>query len=148
MEIEDWNLLTSPKEILDILPYGISIQTIEYKVLYENKAMTDLVGHYMGKKCFTRWSYLPDYNDAACKDCPLQWSLKDNKVHVIVRKLLDKKGNDLYIEITHIPILNDDSEFTQFIEIVKNVTDNEEAKLLILEDREKIFKEMYLGLSR
>ena len=45
--------------ILDELPYGISVQDTNHIVLYENKKVKELVGTYMGKQCFKRWTYIP-----------------------------------------------------------------------------------------
>ena len=41
--------------ILDELPFGISVQDTNHTVLYENKKVKELLGTYLGKKCFKRW---------------------------------------------------------------------------------------------
>ena len=46
--------------VLDNLPFGVSIQTKNRVIIYENKFISSLLGSYYKRYCYDRWNYLPD----------------------------------------------------------------------------------------
>ncbi len=124
--------------ILDHLPFGISVQTVERQILYENAAVKDLVGSYVYRYCFNRWHYLEGKGDEPCEDCPATIGFDDKKIHKIFRKTLDKNNKDLYLEIQFIPVFEENGEIEKFIEIIRNVTILDKAKVLAYTPIEEI----------
>jgi hypothetical protein len=124
--------------ILDHLPFGISVQTLDRKILYENSAVKELVGSYIYRHCFNRWHYLEGKGDEPCSDCPATIGFEDKKTHKIFRKTQNEEGNDLYLEIQFIPVFEENGEIEQFIEIVRNVSLLDKAKVLAYTPIEEI----------
>jgi len=50
--------------ILDFLPFGVTVQRADYTIIYENRTIKDLIGSYLGKKCYTRWKFIPGWGNA------------------------------------------------------------------------------------
>jgi len=96
--------------ILDKLPFGISVQTPDRQIIYENKTVKELVGTYLFRQCYNRWHYLPERRDKPCPDCPAIIGFQDKSEHRIFRKTSNENGDDLFLEIQFIPILNKKSE--------------------------------------
>lgn len=134
-----------PTIILDQIPMGISIQDLNYTIQYENKAAIDTFGSFKGKKCYSRWNYTGQRGK--CEDCPSNIALLDKKPHYIIRRMKDQSGKDITVEITHIPLLDDNSNVVKFIEIIKDITTAEELKILNSAERGNIFKEIYFGIT-
>jgi hypothetical protein len=134
-----------PKIILDQLPMGISIQDLNYTIQYENKAAIEMFGSFKGKNCYTRWDYTG--NRGKCEDCPSNIALLDKKGHSIIRRMKDRSGKDMTIEINHIPLLDNDNNIVKFIEIIKDITTTEELKILDSDVRDDLFKEIYFGIT-
>ncbi len=124
--------------ILDLLPFGISVQTIERKILFENETVQELLGSYVQRSCFSRWHYLEGKGDEPCPDCPATIGFKDNKSHKIFRKTQDKEGKDLFLEIQFIPVFNENNEIDKFVEIINNVSLLDKAKILASKSIEEI----------
>ncbi|MHA1910095.1 MAG: hypothetical protein ACTSYA_00225 [Candidatus Kariarchaeaceae archaeon] len=140
------------KTILDSLPIGISVQTIDLTLIYENKAMVNMVGSYLGVKCWNRWNYLTsfiqDYVPGQCVTCPHRAVEVDHKTHTEFREIINPKGETLFIEITHIPLFNDKGKLAWFIETIKDVSASEKARLLSRKLVEADPTKVKLGLIR
>jgi len=134
--------------ILDQLPFGISVQTIERKILFENEAVKDLVGSYIHRSCFNRWHYLEGKGDEPCSDCPATIGFKDNKSHKVFRKTQDKQGKDLFLEIQFIPVFNENNEIDKFVEIIKNVSLLDKAKILAYKPIEEIINSVQSSIVK
>ena len=134
--------------ILDELPFGISVQTIDRKILYENQTVKNLVGSYVYRHCFNRWHYLPGKGDEPCPDCPATIGFQDNKSHKVFRKTQDKNGEDLFIEIQFLPIFDKDQEITNFIEIINNVSLLDKAKVLSMSSAEDIVSSLQFSFVK
>ena len=46
--------------ILNALPFGISVQSKDRYVLYENQKAKELTGSFKLNHCYNRWKHLPD----------------------------------------------------------------------------------------
>ena len=116
--------------ILDELPFGISVQKIDRTIIYENQKVRELVGSFLYRQCYNRWHYIPERKNKPCPDCPASIGFSDKQRHTIFRKTIDEKGNDLFLEIQFIPILNEDEEVEKYIEIIRNVKLTDKTRIL------------------
>lgn len=132
--------------LVNALPLGISIQTKDRVVLYENKAVKDLLGSFKGHYCYKRWKYLPDGGKEPCKDCPVFLAFEDKTQHSIFRKTEDKNGNPLFLEVSMVPILNKANELEYYIEIIKIVDLMDKKTILATERIRDIVKKMRFSL--
>lgn len=143
--IEDYNNF---ELILNALPFGISVQTSERIVLYENQKAKELTGSYKLHLCFNRWKHLPDEGDAICKDCPATISLIDKSPHKIFRKTLSKDSKELFLEIQVIPILEKNGDITKYVEILRDVSESETAKVLIEKPIGMLLNQLEFSMSK
>ena len=120
----------SLESILNSFPFGISIQDKDRIILFENDKAKSLTGSFCHKKCFLRWKYLPEEGNSICKDCPATISLIDFSPHKVFRRTLNKKSEEMLIEIHTIPILEKDGSVNKYIEILHDVTNDEIARTL------------------
>ena len=132
---------------LDNLPFGISIQTKDRTIQYENETAVIFFGNAsLHEKCYRRWNYLPGEGDSICKDCPATICSQDKKIHQILRKTLNQQQQEIYVEIQCIPILNSVGEIVQYLEIIKDVTNQENTKILAKYSIEEIVKSLEFSL--
>jgi hypothetical protein len=110
---------------LEELDIGLSIQSKDYTVIYENQRMRELTGGFNFRKCFERWEHLPDYEGKPCKECTIGVSIVDGKEYSILTEKMSPDGQKILLEVNHVPLLNKDGELEVLIETYKNVTNEE-----------------------
>ncbi|MHA2362685.1 MAG: hypothetical protein ACXAC7_01910 [Candidatus Hodarchaeales archaeon] len=145
MSLEQDNIMKSSLEttyklILDNLPFGVSLQDKKRIIFFENKKAKELLGSFHTRPCFHRWQYLPNEGHKVCDNCPAVMSLKDKQAHKIYRKTKSRNLEDLLLEFYCIPLLDENGEVTKYIEIIKDVTDQEKAQILSETNKEKIIE--------
>ena len=104
--------------VLASMGEGLSILSLDYKVLLQNMAHRKLIGEAVGKYCYETF----DHNVAVCEDCPLKLSLADGSTHTRLRHV-QREGREIYLEISASPLRNSSEEITGGIEVVRDVTD-------------------------
>jgi hypothetical protein len=134
--------------ILNSLPFGISVQSSDRIVLYENSKAIELIGSFNLKHCFTRWDHIPNEGTAICTDCPATISLIDTKPHRIFRKTLKKDMTELFLEIQVIPIFEKDGKVKTFIEILNDVSKDETTRVLTEKPIDEILNSLNFSLSK
>lgn len=134
--------------ILDKLPIGISVQTPSREILYENETVKELLGSYLNRQCYIRWHYLPGRGDTPCPECPATVGMQDNIGHKVFRKTTDEKGDDLYLEIEFIPVTDSEGKLEKFIEIIRNVTLQEKAKVLATKSIDEIVNGIQVSIVK
>ena len=103
--------------ILENIGEGISIEDMDLRVLYQNKAHRNLVGPHVGEYCYQAFHQLAE----ACKDCPVIMSFKDGLVHAMQRSTISEKGT-MHLEITASPLSDYSGKIIAGIEVVRDVT--------------------------
>ncbi len=134
--------------VLDELPFGVSVQSADRKILYENESVKKLVGSYVTRKCYNRWHYIPGKGNEACRDCPATVGFEDGMSHKVFRKTQDKNGQEMFLEIQFVPVMNENKKITKFIEIIRNVTLLDKAKVLSLTSLEDITKSLQFSFVK
>lgn len=132
--------------ILDELPFGISVQDTNHTVLYENKKVKELLGTYLGKKCFKRWTYIPGEGQDPCRDCMMPLIIKDKAYHKVFRRTIDKQGEEMFLENHYIPLVEENGEVNQFIEIFKVCTEHEKGKVLSIQTPEQVLEKVQFSI--
>ena len=103
--------------IIAAIPDGISIQDLDYRVLYQNEVHRALVGDQVGKRCYEKYAGL----DAVCPGCPVARSFADGGRHLLEKSRQTADGM-LHIEISAAPLRNARGEIVAGIEAVRDVT--------------------------
>ena len=118
--------------ILDAVGDAVSIQDLEYRVIYQNKAHRDLMGDHLGKFCYEAY----EGNPATCSNCPVSKSFADGQVH------REERANPIagvlrYFEITTSPQFNAEGKIVAGIEVVREITARKQAETEIRETADK-----------
>ncbi len=104
--------------ILASMGEGLSILSLDYKVLLQNLAHKKLIGEAVGTYCYEAY----DHNVAVCDDCPLKLSFADGATHTRLRHV-KRDGREIHLEISASPLRNSSGEIAGGIEVVRDVTD-------------------------
>lgn len=132
--------------ILDELPYGISVQDTNRTILYENKKVKELLGTYMGTKCFKRWTYIPGEGQDPCRDCMMASIIKDKTGHKIFRRTINKQGEEMFLEIHHIPLVEESGEVNLYIQIIEVCAVHDKGKVLSTQTPEQVLENVQFSI--
>ena len=103
--------------IIDVIGDPISIQDVDFKILYQNQRHRDIVGDQTGKYCYSAYQG----RDSICEGCHLEMAFKDGKVHIVERSRATENGIS-YSENIASPLKNSDNKIIAGIEIVRDIT--------------------------
>ncbi len=134
--------------ILDKLPFGISVQKKDRTIIYENQKTKDMVGSFLFRQCYNRWHYIPKRKNAPCPDCPANIGFADKQRHKIFRKTIDEDGDDLFLEIQFIPILDENEELERYIEIIRDVKLLDKARILSSKKSDEILESVQISFVK
>ena len=134
--------------ILNTLPFGISVQTKDRKVIFENDKIKELVGSYASNHCFSRWNYIPGEGKTICKDCPATIALLDHNMHKIFRKTIKRDDTNLFIEIQVLPIIEKNGEITKYIEVINDVSNDEVIKSIVDKPISELINNLQFSVSK
>jgi PAS domain S-box-containing protein len=130
--------------ILAAVGDGISIQDIDYKILYQNQHSIDMVGDHRGECCYKAYQC----EDAVCDGCHLAMSFEDGKTHKKEQTRVTD-GGILHYEIIASPLKDSTGKIIAGIEAVRDITMRKqmEEKLRQSEERfRRIFEDGPLGM--
>ena len=116
-------------QLLNKLPYAITVHDNNDNIVYENSKAIELFGIRPDSICQSRWCRHSDEIENACPLCPGKFTKEDQKEHKVFRKLIDTNLNVRYLEFETVPVLDRNNESDGFIEIVRDVTKGETIKV-------------------
>lgn len=109
--------------ILAGLGVGVIIQSLDYKVEYENAFQQGMVGRHVGEQCYKAYENL----DGICPGCPMVLSLKDGAIHKLEREIQTPGGSRFY-DLISSPLKDSTGAIIGGIKVVKDVTDVRRAQ--------------------
>lgn len=119
-----------PSIIISGIGDGISIQDTDFKILYQNQALKDLIGDHVGEYCYKAY----EHNEDVCEGCPVADSFKDGRVHKAERAgIVD--GSILKIEIAASPMRDSSGRIIAGIEVVRDITERKLVEEAIIRER-------------
>ncbi|MFC1855628.1 PAS domain S-box protein [Thermodesulfobacteriota bacterium] len=131
--------LKRAQNILSETSYGVSVQDLNFKVLYQNKAHINMVGVHRGEYCYNAYEQKED----VCDGCPVAQAFADGNSHTTVRSVV--LGYKLrHFEITAFPLKDSEGKITEGIEMVTEITDKIETVNALKESEEK-FKRIIIN---
>lgn len=109
--------LASARVFLDAMGEAISIQDIEFRVIYQNGAHKGLIGDQTGKHCYEAY----EKSEKICDGCPVAQSFLDGGIHTAERTGTSHNG-PVHVEVTAAPLRDDSGKIVAGIEQVRNIT--------------------------
>lgn len=112
-------------DIIAAMGDGLCIVGLDFRVIYQNKVHEELTnGNFAGSYCFKSFHQ----QTSICPECPVQAAFADGRVHR-QRKANKAAGQTAaYVEITASPLFDNAGELIAGIEIVRNISDQENAR--------------------
>jgi diguanylate cyclase (GGDEF)-like protein/PAS domain S-box-containing protein len=102
---------------------GISIQDIDFKILYQNQVHKDIIGDHAGEYCYRAY----ERSGSVCEGCPLAMTFEDGEIHTEERRV-DLDGRVLYVEITASPLKDASGKIIRGIEVVRDITERKKTE--------------------
>ncbi len=112
--IEEKNKLES---LLATLADGITVQDIDFKILYQNKVHSDRQGVHTGEYCYRAYQH----RETICDGCLLSQSFIDGRIHRHETMATTENGV-IYLEVTSCPMKDAAGNIVSGIESVRDIT--------------------------
>jgi len=110
----------SREELLSVvegIADGISIQALDYTVLYQNPAHIAMIGYHVGEKCYRAY----ESNTSVCEGCPVREVFETGRTHSVI-KSSQFHGTRRYIQINASPLKDASGKVIGGIESVRDIT--------------------------
>src|SRR3990172_4533599 len=96
---------------------GISMQDADFRVLYQNRVLKNMIGSHIGEYCYTAY----ERREHICDGCPVIMSFKDGKIHTAEQSTATDKGT-IHVEVTASPLRDASGKIIAGIEVVRDIT--------------------------
>lgn len=126
------------RTVVECLGEGITIKDLDYRILYQNKAMTEMFGDWTGSACYEIFGL-----DEPCQQCPSRNALQDGQVHSSYRSL-QFNGKTMHIESTASLLRDSRGTVTGTVEIIREISERIKSEQTI---RDMAFLDPLTGLS-
>lgn len=103
--------------IIDVIGDAISIQDTDFKILYQNNRLKDIVGDRVGEYCYKAYQG----EDKVCEGCHLAMAFKDGQIHTVERTRISSEGI-MYSENTASVLKDPNGKIVVGIEVVRDIT--------------------------
>ncbi|MBU1716572.1 MAG: response regulator [Proteobacteria bacterium] len=97
---------------------GITVQDINFKILYQNARQRERQGDHLGEYCYRAYQN----KEQVCEGCPLAKCFKDGKTHKRETSAQTEKG-PIYMEVTASPMFDADGKIVGGMEVVRDITE-------------------------
>ncbi|HWR73667.1 MAG TPA: PAS domain S-box protein, partial [Nitrospirota bacterium] len=124
---------------------GITIQSTDFRILYQNPVHKQMIGEHTGEYCYRTFHQ----RDAVCDECPLEKSFRDGKVHTAERSSESDRGT-VHVEITTSPLRDPSGTIVAGIEVVRDKTESKRREAAVRESEELFrgaFENANVGVS-
>jgi PAS domain S-box-containing protein len=121
---------TRSESILAALGDAISIQDVNFRILYQNQAHIDMYGNHTGESCYDAYHG----KDHVCNDCHLVLSFQDGKIHTMEQSRSTDNGT-VYYESKSSPLKNSKGKIIAGIELVRDITERRKTEELIQQSK-------------
>ena len=106
------------RSVLECLGEGVSLKNLDLAVVYQNRALTELLGDRTGQLCYTAY----DGSSAPCPDCQALLAMQRGGIHS-TRKGFLCHGEELILESTASPLTDARGKIVGVVEITRDVSE-------------------------
>lgn len=111
------------ESLISSMGFGLIIQDLDYRIIYENAAQQQLLGSHMGQYCYQAFQC----RDSIRENCPMELSLKDGGVYKYYKSFPTPDGIR-HIELTTSAQRNADGRIIAGIKIVRDITQEKQME--------------------
>lgn len=113
------------RTVVECLGEGLTIKDLDYRIVYQNSAMTDMFGDHVGKPCFGIFGL-----EAPCDGCPTVMAMENGNTHSS-RRTCRIGGKTIHIESTASLLRNARGLVTGSVEIIRDISARVKTEHLI-----------------
>ncbi|MCX5845071.1 MAG: PAS domain S-box protein, partial [Deltaproteobacteria bacterium] len=121
------------QSIIDAMVSGVSIQDLDYNIIYQNEVLKNAFGDRLGEKCYRVY----EGNDTICDGCPVKMAYRDGKAHTSERRVIMPTGELTIWENTANTIRDAGGKIVSCLEIARNITERKRTEEALRESEEK-----------
>jgi len=111
------------ESIISSMGFGLIIQDLDYRIIYENDTQQQLLGSHMGQYCYQAF----ECGDSICENCPMELSLKDGGIYKYYKSIQAPDGVR-NIEFTTSAQKNADGRIIAGIKIIRDITQEKQME--------------------
>lgn len=111
------------ESIISSMGFGLIIQDLDCRIIYENDAQRQLLGSHMGQYCYQAF----ECRDSICENCPMELSLKDGGIYKYYKSFPTPDGVR-HIELTTSSQKNAEGRIIAGIKIVRDITQEKQME--------------------
>ena len=126
------------RTVVESIGEGISIKDLDNRIIYQNRAMTEMLGDQVGATCYEVFGL-----KSPCQGCPATLALKDGQAHSSSMNH-QFNGSTLHIESTASPLKNSRGIVTGVVEIIRDISERINNEQII---RDLAFLDPLTGLA-
>jgi len=105
------------RTVVESMGEGITVKDLDYRILYPNRAMSELFGDWTGSACYEIFGYT-----TPCQACPTVETIKDGQPHTSCRSY-QLGGRTLHIESSASLLRDSHGSVTGTVEIIRDVSE-------------------------
>ncbi len=110
--------------VINAMEDGLTIQDLDYNIIYQNEAIKNVFGVRLGEKCYSTY----EGKNSICDACPVEMVYKDGKSHISERRVVMPSGEIVFFENIASPIKDASGKIVSSLEIVRNITGRKQAE--------------------
>jgi len=129
---------TKVDSILECMGDGLTIQDKDFRIVYQNEAIIELMGEHLGEHCYEAY----ERSDSICANCQVIEVYRDGGTHRIERPVPTLKGS-AHLAITAAPLKDASGRVIGAIEVVRDVTEKRKLEL----EREQLVDKLQQALE-
>ena len=115
------------RAVVDTVNDPVTLVSKDFKILYHNKRVFEIYGSIVGQVCFETLFGLKQ----PCENCLMLDVLKDGKPRKKIEKFKLPNGRIVWAEVSAAPFKNAEGENIGIIDIVRDITEQKEARDLL-----------------
>ncbi|HYW77944.1 MAG TPA: PAS domain S-box protein [Thermoguttaceae bacterium] len=125
--------------VIDAIPELTVVIDRDYRVLFANRAAREKAGGMDPVAACLACYQLSHHRDTPCQEepCPLKQILETKQPVTVEHTHYDADNNEVYVEISAAPILDETGEVVQIIQASRDITDRKRAEIELRESEER-----------